>query len=222
MSYSARRHSAVQAVGVEHQPGRARVAVARLAGRAGVEQPLAGAEVEQVAGAPRRARRRLALGPVEGERDVRVADQRDALAARRRPGTARRSGRRARTPRSGRAARRGRARRPRPRPTARAPSRNSRVSGRITSRVHWAASAAPREKSSSDEHLDDGEVVVAGEADRAVGLGQRDAGVGLGAVADEVAEAPQLLDLRLLRGGDHRLEGVPVAVDVGRDRDAHA
>jgi hypothetical protein len=64
------------------------------------------------------------------------------------------------------------------------------------------------------ERLDDREVVVPGQADRAVRLGERDARVGVGAVADEVAEAPQLLDLRLLRGVDHRLEGVPIAVDV--------
>ena len=48
-----------------------------------------------------------------------------------------------------------------------------------------------------------------------------DAGVGLGAVADEVAEAPDLLRPRGLGSGDHRLEGVAVAVDVGTDGDLH-
>jgi hypothetical protein len=72
------------------------------------------------------------------------------------------------------------------------------------------------------QHVDDREIVVAGEADRTVRLGQRDARIRLGAVADEIAEAPQLLDLSVLRGGDHGLEGMPVAVDVRRDRDAHA
>ena len=71
------------------------------------------------------------------------------------------------------------------------------------------------------EHVDDREVVVAGQADRAVGLGQRDARVGLRAVADEVAEAPQLLRAGLLGSRDHRLEGVAVAVDVGADGDLH-
>ena len=45
--------------------------------------------------------------------------------------------------------------------------------------------------------------------------------VGVGAVADHVAQAP---DLDRRAGGDvleHRLEGVPVAVDVGDDRDLH-
>ena len=51
--------------------------------------------------------------------------------------------------------------------------------------------------------------------------GQRDAGVGVGAVADEVAEAPELLRAVGLGGLDHRLEGVPVAVDVGDDGDPH-
>ena len=37
------------------------------------------------------------------------------------------------------------------------------------------------------------EVVVAGEADAQCSRGQRDAGVGVGAVADEVAEAPDLV-----------------------------
>ena len=198
MSYSARRHSAVQARRCR-APARPRAGRRRAAGRSSPG-------LSSHSPAPRSSRSparrvepdgRLALGPVEGQRDVRVADQRDAVAAlRRRPGTARRSGRTARTPRSGRAGRRGRGRSLSASPDGERPSRNSRVSGRITSRVHLAASAAPRENSSSDSTLDDGEVVVAGQADRAVGLGQRDAGVGLRAVADEVAEAPQLLDLR--------------------------
>ena len=65
------------------------------------------------------------------------------------------------------------------------------------------------------------EVVVAGQADRGVPAGQLDAGVGLGAVADEVAEAPHLLALGRLDRVEHGLEGVPVAVDVGDDRDSH-
>ena len=65
------------------------------------------------------------------------------------------------------------------------------------------------------------EVVVAGEADRRVPPRQLDAGVGLGAVADEVAEAPQLLGVRRRDRLEHRLERVAVAVDVGDDRDLH-
>ena len=66
----------------------------------------------------------------------------------------------------------------------------------------------------------DPEIVVAGQADRRVLAGEVDAGVGIGAVADQVAEAPQLLAVRVaLIGLEHRLEGVAVAVDVGDDRD---
>ena len=56
MSYSVRRHAARARVGVEQQPGRARVAVAGLADAAGVQQPLARARGRHVA-APARARR---------------------------------------------------------------------------------------------------------------------------------------------------------------------
>ena len=45
--------------------------------------------------------------------------------------------------------------------------------------------------------------------------------VGVGAVADEVAEAPELRRLRAVDGLEDGLEGVAVAVDVGDDRDLH-
>ena len=92
----------------------------------------------------------------------------------------------------------------------------------ITSCVQRAASAAPRENSSSEIASDHRQVVVAGQADRAVVAASSHAGVGLGAVADEVAEAPQLVGVGGLDVGEHRLEGVAVAVDVGDDRDVHA
>jgi hypothetical protein len=43
----------------------------------------------------------------------------------------------------------------------------------------------------------------------------------LGAVADEVAQAPDLLPGARRDVGEHGLEGVAVAVDVGQDRDVH-
>ena len=101
-------------------------------------------------------------------------------------------------------------------------SRYSRVSGVIASCVQLGGERGAAREVLEREHVDDREVVVAGEADRAVRAGQRDAGVRLGAVADEVAEAPQLVRAVGLRCRDHGLEGLPVAVDVGRDRDAHA
>ena len=195
--------SAVHRSRVEHQPGRARVAVARLAGAAGVDQPLAGGDVELVALAPGRAGRRLALVAVEGERDVRVADERHPVVAWRR-GTARRSARRARTPRSGRAARRGRARRPRAPPSGDSESRNSRVSGLIVSLVHWAASAAPREKSSSESTSTTARSWLPARQIAQCSHRQRDRGVGVPAVADEVAQAPQLVGLRGLGGARSR------------------
>ena len=56
--------------------------------------------------------------------------------------------------------------------------------------------------------------MVAGEADGRVAVRQLDAGVVLGAVADEIAEAPQLLRVRVLDRVEHGLERVAVAVDV--------
>ena len=67
--------------------------------------------------------------------------------------------------------------------------------GAIVSWVHFAASAAPRENCSSGSAPHHAEVVVAGEADRRVAPRELDARVGIGAVADEVAEAPHLLAL---------------------------
>ena len=68
----------------------------------------------------------------------------------------------------------------------------------------------------------DREVVVAGEADGGVRLRQLHAGVRLGAVADEVAEAPQLRRVARGNGLERGLEGVPVGVYVRYDRDLHS
>ena len=48
-----------------------------------------------------------------------------------------------------------------------------------------------------------------------------DAGIGLGSVADEVAQAPHFLALGALNRVQYSLKGVPVAMDVGDDRHAH-
>jgi hypothetical protein len=66
-----------------------------------------------------------------------------------------------------------------------------------------------------------GQVVVAGQAHGGVPAGQRAAVVGVGAVAHDVAQAPQLARAGVPDVVQHRLEGVPVAVDVGDDRDLH-
>ncbi len=128
--------------------GRCRAAARRRAGRrraaartSRVDEPLAGVQLHLLASALRVVPvRGLALGAVEGQRDVRVADEVDPEVGSRR-GTARRRGRRARTPRSGRAGRRGRARGAVDRaPAACSESRNSRVS----SADHLARPRAPR------------------------------------------------------------------------------
>ena len=62
---------------VEQHPGRARIAVARLADAARVEQPRALADVERLTVATGLAGRRLALEAVERQRDVAVPDQAD-------------------------------------------------------------------------------------------------------------------------------------------------
>ena len=190
-------------------------------GRAGVDQPLALREVQlgrpPCAWCPTRAR------PPGGRRTARRGSGRSARRGSPwRRSTARRSARTGRTPRSGRAGRRGRARRPRRSPSGLSESRNSRVSGRITSRVHVAASAAPRENSSSESTSTTARSWLPARQTAQWRSAERDAGVGLAAVADEVAEAPQLLGAVALGGVDHGLEGVAIAVDVGRDGDAHA
>ena len=108
-----------------------------------------------------------------------------------------------------------------PRPAASSARRNSCVSSEIVSCVQRAASAAPREKSSSESAPTTARSWLPARHDRAVLVGERDAGVRLGAVAHEVAEAPHLLGARVLGSGDHRLEGVAVAVDVSADGDLH-
>jgi hypothetical protein len=56
--------------------------------------------------------------------------------------------------------------------------------------------------------------VIPGQGEVAVVARQLDAPVGLGAVSDEVSEAPDLLDRRVLDVGQHRLEGGEIPVDV--------
>ncbi len=67
----------------------------------------------------------------------------------------------------------------------------------------------------------DREVVISGQAHGGVLAGELHAGVGLGSVADEVAEAPQLGGVAGRDRFERRLEGVSVGVDVGDDRDLH-
>jgi hypothetical protein len=66
-----------------------------------------------------------------------------------------------------------------------------------------------------------GQVVVAGEADVGALRDRRAALVRARPVADEVAEAPELVRRVRVDRGEDRLQCVQVRVDVGDDRDAH-
>ena len=68
---------------------------------------------------------------------------------------------------------------------------------------------------------DRGEVVVPDEAQGRTLARLGDAAVRLGAVPDDVPEAPDLVDRILLDVGENGRECVPVAVDVGDDSDSH-
>ena len=181
----------VHAVEVEQQPGGARIAVARLPDAARVQKPFARGDVELGALALGLARGRLALAAAEGQRDM-ASGRSGRRAGSARPGTARRAAQRARTPRRGRAGSRGRGRSSTPPPWGLSVFRNSRFSGvdHLLGPLRGDARAAREilERQLAGHR----EVVVAREADRRVLARQLDAGVGLGAVADEVAEAPEL------------------------------
>ena len=66
-----------------------------------------------------------------------------------------------------------------------------------------------------------GEVVVAGQAHIGALGGQLAARVGLAAVADDVAQAPDPVHAFVVDRGEHGLQGRPIAVDVRDDGDAH-
>ena len=171
--------------------------------------------------APWASPRRAAVRAGEEERDVGVADQPDPLLLRvagpLRPGRSR-----ARTPRSGRGARRGRGRCPSRAAAGSSPRRNSRVAALAFSRVHSTAAARGLREGGDVELAEHREVVVADQADVAALADQVGAGVGLGAVADDVAEAPDLLDAGLVDRREDGLEGGQVGVDVADDGCAQA
>ena len=64
--------------------------------------------------------------------------------------------------------------------------------------------------------------MVAGDGHVRIAAHERDAGARVGAVADDVARAPEAVDWALRGGvGKHGLEGGQVGVNVGGDDDAH-
>src|SRR4051794_38803685 len=206
------------AVEVEQQIGRARVAVARLAHGAGVEDPLAVADVGPRAVGAGGAGDALAA-PDEGQRDVRVPDQADAVAL-------------------GLQAQLGlqRAQDVLPDGVARAGveepdlpllvlgrQRAQRLEVALADRLARPARRGGRtgRELLQRERARDREVVVAGEHDVAARERELDAQIRLRAVADEVAEAPDLVDVGGVDGVEDGLEGLAVAVDVRDHRDVH-
>ena len=198
MSYSVRRHSARQpsvsssSQAARGSPSRGWPTLPGLMSHSPPDRSSASPAAARVAG------RRLALGADERQRDVRVADQADALG---RDVEAQLGQQRAEHVLPDRVARAGVVEAdaaPRP-PRAAATRSHSTCSSARTSCVQRAASAAPRENSSSGSVAGDGEVVVAGEADRGVLAGQLAAVVRVGAVADDVAQAPELARARSRR-----------------------
>ncbi len=91
----------------------------------------------------------------------------------------------------------------------------------IVSRVHCAASAAPRENSSSGSAPQTPEIVVTRQADRRVLTRELDARIRIGPISDEVAEAPHFFAFGVADGVEHGLKGLAVAVNVGDDGRSH-
>ena len=107
---------------------------------------------------------RAALRAVEGQRDVRVADQGDAEVGARRS-TARRSGPESTYSQIGSRGEAWKSPTPPAAPCGLSESRNSRVSGAITSRVQRGRERRAARELLEREHVDDRQVVVAGQAD---------------------------------------------------------
>src|SRR3954454_25343674 len=206
------------AVEVEQQVRGARIAVARLAHGARIEDPLALAHIG--ARAVRAGGAGDALAPAhEGQGDVRVADQADAVAL----------GVEAQLGLQG-------AQDVLPDGVAGAgveePDLLLEVLGRQRAqRLEVALAdrlARPARRGGRTwgellerERAGDGQVVVAGEQHVAAAERELDAQIRLRAVADEVAEAPDLVDPGGVDGVEDRLEGLAVAVDVRDHRDVH-
>src|SRR5947208_7100508 len=208
-----------QPVEVEQQPRRARIAIARLADAARVDQPFAGGEIESRAVAPRLAGRELALAARERQRHVRMADEAKAMALlvqaqlgqQRREHVLPNGVARAGVVEADDALLRLRAQR--------------LQEGEVFGRDHLSGplrrqAGATRELAQGDL-AGDGEVVVTGQAHGGVLARELHTHVRVRAIPHKIAEAPQL---GRVAGGDRierGLEGLLVAVDVRDDRDLH-
>jgi len=205
-------------VEVEHEVRGARVAVARLADGARVEQPAAVGEVDLAAALRKPAREGVAVRQAQRDRDVAVADE-DELRRRQLE----------------RLADDGLAQHVLPDRVAR--TRVERLDAvplglrlelaQVVERLrleHVDRPARARRGVRRERRQVDlperGEVVVAEQTEVGVRARLGDAAVRLRAVADDVSEAPELVDALGAHVVEHRLEGVPVAVNVGDGSDA--
>ena len=107
------------------------------------------------------------------------------------------------------------------RPRAWSDASQSSRSGSMTSCVQRAASAAPRENSSSGRSPVTARSWFPARQSGGVVADQVDAVVRIGAVADDVAQAPDLARGRAVDVLEDGLEGVAIRVDVGEDGDLH-
>ena len=219
MSYSTRRKLARSSLEVEQEIRGARIAVARLAHRARVEQPAGAVELE-LRSAGREPAVEESVAQRDLERGVAVADEHERLLGQR-EASPRRPRPRGRTPTRDRARCRGRARRLRPRPAARA--RRGTVATRRSSTVRVHAAASPASPLNSARSIvprtarswfPARQVVARSSHERAALVRPRP-------VADEVAEAPELVGRVGVDRLEHGLERVEVGVDVGDDGRTH-
>lgn len=208
---------------VELEPGGTRVAVAGLADAAGIDQPLVGAEIERRVVARLGATDFLAFffrgGAGKVERDVRVADQGDPGGLRVEAGIGLLGGEHVLPNRVAW----GGMEEADPLPfTGRLElaQRRQAALGDVFPRPGDRLGGSLGE-SGDVEGAKHSEVVVADEADGAALAHQVRALVGLGAVAEHVAEAPDLLDSHVVGRPEDRLEGGQVGVDVADHGYAH-
>ena len=103
----------------------------------------------------------------------------------------------------------------------RARRRKSRFAFAVCSAVHSTAAAAAAEKVEVSSSPSTARSWLPTRQTSQRSRDQLDAGVGLGAVADDVAEAPELLDAGLVAVAEDRLEGGQIGVDVAEDCYAH-
>ncbi len=210
-------------VGVELEPGGAWVAVAWLADASWIDQPLAAVQIEQGVVARLGTADLIALlasrGPGEEECDVRVTDQSDAVALHVEAGGSLLDRKHVLPDGvTGRGVEE-----PDPRPLAgrlELPQQLQSALGNVLARPGDGGRGCLGE-GGDVECAEHGEVVIADEAEVAALAGQIGALIWLGAVADHVTEAPDLLYADRVDRRENGLERGQVGMNVADDGGAH-